>query len=506
MTEKAKILTVEDDISNAELLGYKLMKMGYEVIGNAPDASSAILKLQSDLPDLIIMDIMLGAGISGIELTEHIKSEYDIPVIFITALDDKETFNSAMKTQPSAYIRKPADSFSIWNAIELALNKAKTEKELRKEREQSAKLFRAIESSSSSVMITDKDGTIEYANPKYYELTGFDNKWIIGENIRILNSGLKDENVFKDLWETILKGKEWGGEFYNKKKNGELYWELASISPLKSEKGEITHFVAVKEDITLRKQQEEELKQAYENLKKSQQALVQSEKLAALGRFSSGIAHEIRNPLANIYIAVQYCQKKFEINDVMKNHFDVILKNVEIANQIIKELLQFTSDKEMELMSNDISKVLNDIEKLTSIKSREQKVKMRIEIEEGLPAVRINELKLKQAFLNFVVNSLDSVNGGGEIIIRAERDTERDGIKIIFEDNGKGIPEELIDKVIEPFFTTKSEGTGLGLSLAYQVIKSHKGEVEIASRPGEGVRIEVFIPAMKSEEINKTGY
>ena len=140
--------------------------------------------------------------------------------------------------------------------------------------EERNKLSRAVEQSPASVLITDIDGSIEYVNPKFTKLTGYTFKEAVGKNPSILKSGQQDKNFYKDLWKTILQGKEWRGEFHNKKKNGELYWEFASISPYRNREGEVTHFVAVKEDITERKKAEEALKISEESLREKNTSML----------------------------------------------------------------------------------------------------------------------------------------------------------------------------------------------------------------------------------------
>ncbi|TAL38518.1 MAG: PAS domain S-box protein [Spirochaetes bacterium] len=144
------------------------------------------------------------------------------------------------------------------------------------------KLSRAIEQSPSTVVITDKHGTIEYVNPKFTKLTGYTLDEAVGKNPRILKSGTQDAPFYRDLWQTILAGNEWRGEFHNRKKNGELYWESASISPIREGNGEITHFVAVKEDVTARKAAEDALRVSEGKLRERSDAVEKDMKLAQL--------------------------------------------------------------------------------------------------------------------------------------------------------------------------------------------------------------------------------
>ena len=358
-----KILTVEDDLFTQNSLRYLLEKLDYKNIENVNSGEEALLKVLRFSPDLILMDIMLDGEMDGIETADKIQNICDAAVIYMSSLDDKQTFERAKLTQPFAFIRKPANIFNLRNAIEITLNK---------------------------------------------------------------------------------------------------------------------------------KQVEEELRQSNENLRQAQKALLESEKLSALGRFSSGIAHEIRNPLANIYASAQYITKKLNLDEKMKRHFDVILKNSETANNIIKELLDFSSGKEVKLSSISLSKVINDAYNLVSIRCKEQNVNLKIDLDNSIPNLWLDESKLMQAFLNFITNSIESMKSGGDLNIISFQKNDFAYVKFI--DTGTGISDTIIDKVMEPFYTTKPEGTGLGLSLSYQFIKQHNGKLEISSTPGKGTTVTVILP------------
>ncbi len=152
----------------------------------------------------------------------------------------------------------------------------------KKNEDELRKLYRAVEQSPATVVITDRNGSIEYVNPKFVQLTGYSFSEAIGKNPRILKSGVQGTDFYKNLWETILSGQEWRGEFHNKKKNGELYWEFASISPIRDFKGHITNFIAVKEDITQRKLAEETLMKSEQKLRLRNEAMEKDLKLAQI--------------------------------------------------------------------------------------------------------------------------------------------------------------------------------------------------------------------------------
>jgi PAS domain S-box-containing protein len=236
----------------------------------------------------------------------------------------------------------------------------------------------------------------------------------------------------------------------------------------------------------------EELNITYEKLKSTQRELIHSEKLAALGRFSSGIAHEIRNPLANIHASAQFALLKFDVDKKMKKHLKIMLRNTETANRIIKELLDFASPRRVHLSEENIENVINIVCELVNSRCRNHNIKLIKKIKKKLPLTNINKEKLEEAFLNFISNSIDAMPGGGKLVVSAYRKDKN--IVISFEDTGEGIHPDLMDNIMEPFFTTKRKGTGLGLSLAHQIIKSHNGNLAISSKVGSGTTIEITFP------------
>jgi PAS domain S-box-containing protein len=241
---------------------------------------------------------------------------------------------------------------------------------------------------------------------------------------------------------------------------------------------------------------EGELKITNKRLQDTQKELIHSEKLAALGRFSSSIAHEIRNPLANISASAQFSLSKFSIDSKMKNHLQLILRNAENANRIIKELLDFASPRGIELEKDSIENLLNHLIELVKPRCANANIKLIKKIQPRIPKIEMSRQKLEEAFQNFISNSIDAMPDGGQIKISAFQNNSY--LKIFFEDTGKGIDHSLMDNILEPFFTTKEKGTGLGLSLAHQIIKSHNGNLDIKSQTGKGTTVELSFPISKN--------
>ncbi|MFQ5687443.1 MAG: PAS domain S-box protein, partial [Candidatus Scalindua sp.] len=252
-----RVLIVEDVEDDAELLVQELRSKGYDPLYERVDSKDAMLEaLDRQTWDIIICDYSMPGfnAISALELMHKIQN--DLPFILVSGTIGEDVAVEAMKAGADDYIMK--DNLSRFvPAIQRELAEYKERLRVRKVEDQFRKLHRAIEHSPSTVIITDIEGKIEYVNPRFSDLTGYSAEEAIGKNPRILSSGKQTQGFYRELWNTITSGNEWHGEFCNKKKNGELYWELTSISPVKGEKGVITNYVAVKEDITGRRQMED---------------------------------------------------------------------------------------------------------------------------------------------------------------------------------------------------------------------------------------------------------
>jgi len=256
------ILIVDDTPKNLQLLMSILSKEGYKIHA-AQNGIEAMEKAQAIIPDLILLDVMM-PEMDGLETCKQLKSSQDteeIPVIFLTARTETEDIVKGFELGAVDYITKPFSPAELLARVHTHLHLKSQQKKL-------LQLSQAVEQSPFSIIITDLDGTIEYVNPKFFQISGYSIEEVIGHNPRILKSGEKSSEEYKDLWETITSGNVWCGEFHNKKKNGDLYWELASISPIKNNKGKFTHFIAIKEDITIRKQFEHLIERKNQELSK----------------------------------------------------------------------------------------------------------------------------------------------------------------------------------------------------------------------------------------------
>ena len=260
MEKKLHILILEDIPSDAELARRELNTVLKDYTVQVVDTEEGFVQsLRTFKPDLIISDYQLPTfdGLSALKITQ--EKFLSTPFVILTGSMNEDTAVECIKAGADDYVIKEHIK-RLGPAVLNALEKKRIEKERKWAEEQIRKLSTAVQQSPSVIAITDLKGNLEYVNPKFTELTGYASEEAIGENPRILKSGELPDEIYKDLWDTISSGKEWHGEFHNKKKNGEFFWEAASISPIFNKQGKITNYIKVAENITERKQAEEALK------------------------------------------------------------------------------------------------------------------------------------------------------------------------------------------------------------------------------------------------------
>jgi len=372
--------------------------------------------------------------------------------------------------------------------------------ERRRMDEKVRQLSRAVEQSPVSIVITDKAGTIEYVNRKFTEVTGYTSGEAMGKNPRILKSGELDPKVYRQMWNCISQGREWHGEFHNRRKNGELFWELVVISPVFNVAGGITHYLAVKEDITARKQLEEQLRQ--------------SQKMEAFGQLAGGVAHDFNNLLTVIQGNVALLQFQDPLNPEQAGSLVEIGKAAERAANLTRQLLTFSRRQLFQPKTLDLNEVVANTTKMLQRLIGEH-IGLETHFAPGGAPIEADCNMLEQILLNLVVNSRDAMPKGGRLIIRtdtamvSETDVQanpkaRPGsfVRLSVTDTGCGITADGIQHIFEPFFTTKEvgKGTGLGLATVFGIVAQHHGWIEVESKPNEGTMFQIYLPRLTAGE------
>jgi PAS domain S-box-containing protein len=374
----------------------------------------------------------------------------------------------------------------------------------KKDQMQLRQLSRAVEQSASSIVITDLEGRIEYVNPKSLRLTGYSPEELIGKKPSILKSGATPAEEYKRLWGTITSGGDWKGEFHNRKKNGDLYWESAQISPIKDANGVVTHYLAVKEDITERKQMEFHIREL--------------ETMESLGTLAGGVAHDFNNILGIILGHVSLLEIRRNENSAFEQSIHSINSAIKRGAGLVRQILTFARKSEVHPEAIDVNKAILDLSRMIQ-ETFPRTVEIVLDLGDRIPIVLMDNTQLHQALLNLCINARDAMmeprDGrvpGGKLTIRTllvdgavlssreGADPSLKYVEISVADQGMGMSDATIQRIFEPFFTTKElgRGTGLGLSLVYGVVKTHGGFVDVDSTLGEGTVFRLFFPVSGS--------
>jgi len=382
------------------------------------------------------------------------------------------------------------------------------EDELRKEKRFTENIIATV---PDSLLVIDKNLKIKSANRTFYETFQMEPKKVIGASITNI-LGDEDGRLSTELtrlfgtedmlenFELHYQSKKMGSsrEAQRLTSKGERIFNITARGIIIAEEEEEEEELVVLRDITERKNSEEELKNAYTKLEDTQKELIQSETLAALGGFASGVAHEIRNPLANISASAQYCINKFDLARKIKNYLRIIIRNSNKANRIIKDLLDFARPRELVFKKGNIVQPLNKACDLTKAKRLNYNIRLYKRCSRVLPKILMDEKRMEQVFLNIIINSIDSMSKGGRLSITAYPEYEY--VVINISDTGKGISEQDISKIFNPFFTKKSDGVGLGLSVTHKLIQSHKGKIEVESKYNKGTKFTIKLPIYQEEK------
>jgi len=352
----------------------------------------------------------------------------------------------------------------------------------------------AVEQSPASIVITDTAGRIEYVNRKFTEVTGYRAEEVRGQNPRILKSGESPPEHYRQMWQALVAGKPWRGEFHNRKKNGELFWELALVSPVLDESGAIGHYLAVKEDITERRRLEDNLRQM--------------QKMEAIGRLAGGVAHDFNNLLT----VIQGGAAGLRESGLSRAERDELLGQIgeaaERAARLTRQLLAFSRRQAARLSDLDLNEVAGSMAAMLQRLIGEH-IALTADYAAGGAPVHADQGMMEQVLLNLALNARDAMPRGGRLAIRTEvvevgsdRAAAYPGarpgrfVRLSVADTGEGIAPEHLPHLFEPFFTTKEagRGTGLGLAAVFGIVEQHEGWVEVQSQLAEGSRFAVYLP------------
>ena len=357
------------------------------------------------------------------------------------------------------------------------------------------RMVAAVEQTPASVVITDAKGAIEYVNPAFERVTGYTQAEALGQNPRILKSGLLSDEVYRELWSAISKGSNWQGRLVNRDKQGKVFTEDAVIAPIRDERGVVCNYVAVKHDVT----QELAL----------HERLAQSQKLESLGRLAGGIAHDFNNIIAVILFAVESLQATAEqrpdtVPDLAREIGDAAIR----ARDLTRQLLAFARKQVFAPVALDLNAALRQSERLLK-RLLGADITVKTALDPAAPHVRCDPSQLEQVILNLAVNARDAMLRGGKLTLTTTPLNSGapaallypdlppgDYVELAVSDTGGGMAPEALARLFEPFFTTKEvgKGTGLGLATVHGIVKQSGGAIRCESELGKGTAFFLCLP------------
>ena len=377
-------------------------------------------------------------------------------------------------------------SESIWRIVQRRRTQAKL-------RLQGA----ALDAAANVIVITDAKGTIEWVNDAFTRTTGYTSREAIGNNPRVLKSGQHPPEFYQELWRTISSGQVWHGEIHNQRKDGTPLEEEATITPVKDAAGVITHYIAIKQDITEKKAMEKQF--------------LRAQRMESVGMLAGGIAHDLNNVLAPISMGLELLQQ-VPLPDKIRPVIDSMLTSTQRGAGIVKQVLTFARGTDGERAIVQLRHIIKDIRHMAE-ETFPRNITLHSDLAADLWPLKADASQLHQVLLNLSVNARDALPDGGQIhysahnlhldeaaVLKHPGAKPGDYVLLKVTDTGTGMPPEVLDRIFEPFFTTKphGQGTGLGLPTVLGIIRSHGGFLEVQSVPGKGTTFEVYLPADKS--------
>jgi len=468
-----RILLIDDDEDDFFLTKELFEEMpGYNAqVDWTPDFESGIASLKQNRHEVYFVDYLLGIN-TGIDFLRSAKDLGNTaPIIMLTGKGDHIIDKMAMESGASDYlVKSELDVEKLERSLRYAVDRYEARMQLEKSE---AKYRNIFERTRDMIFIADQQGTIIDCNDSVQRILGFTCSEINGKTIQELIEDpaahqaiiqkLKSKTEFHDFEQVFIS------------KSGARKICLLSIG-FHQEENENTTVLGVIHDITKRR--------------KAEQDLITSDKLAVTGKIVRMIAHEIRNPLTNINLSLEQLEAEITAQEEINIYFDIIKRNSERISSLITELLNSSKPAQLTLSKFSIENLINETLTLINDRLILRNVKVITRFSENLPEIAVDSAKLKLAFLNILINAIEAMDDSeGKLIIATKK--EEDYYVVEIEDNGKGITEEDIGRIFDPFFSGKPKGTGLGLSTTHNIIKTHGGLIDVISKPLAGTKFMV---------------
>ncbi|WP_157986386.1 hybrid sensor histidine kinase/response regulator [Chitinophaga alhagiae] len=471
-----QILMIDDDEDDFFLVNSLLQDVapGQYHIEWASTYDKGIEAIEKKDHELYLVDYRLGKY-TGLDILRHFKEmDYEAPVIMLTGKGDYAIDNEAMMAGASDYLVKgEITGPELERAIRYGIMEFA---HLRAIAENRKKYFGIFEKSHDLIILADCNKNIIDANPIAEKKLQYDRDELMTMNLKHLF--LQEVQALQFLLEICEDDAIVQKEYTFKNKHGQKLDVVVNASKLDEQLGT---FLCVAEDITEKKREEQEKRQ--------------QEKFVVSGRIARVIAHEVRNPLTNILLAVG----QFRLEDALKEaedsqlYLDIIERNCTRINQLVTELLQSTRMMELRLQEHPVNQLVNKALALAEDRLQLNGIQLITRLAGEHATVMADDEKMNIALLNILINAIEAMEPGQGVLTVSTEETEGK-INIYITDNGAGIPEENKARLFDPFFTSKSKGTGLGLTSTQNIIINHRGNIDVDSTVGAGTQFTITLP------------
>jgi PAS domain S-box-containing protein len=460
--------------------------------------------LQSGDYGLILFEHETGDAAATKLLAEFLHSRGATPFILLTEHADEKAVAEII--QAGAYDcveRSQLNGANLVRTMRCAMSLHSTQVQQQIAEQSLRKLSCAVEQSADTIVITNSDGIIEYANPAFEKLTGYSRQEVMGQSPALLKSGQQAPALYRELWETIRSGDVYRSIVVNRKKDGELYYADESISPIRNAEGRITHFVSNGRDLTGRLRVEAQL--------------LQAQKMDAVGRLAGGVAHDFNNLLTIITSYSELALDSVEPGGAAQARIREIIGAAHRAAELTRQLLAFSRQQPQALRVAELNPVVEGVVKILHRLIGED-IELNFVPGAGLGRVRLDPVQIEQILMNLAANSRDAMPQGGRFTIESfdvELDEEYIEQKravipsgryamMAVTDTGSGIPAHDLPHIFEPFYSTKpsGKGTGLGLATVYGIVKQNNGFVWAYSEPGLGTTFKIYFPCVEAQPVS----
>jgi len=488
MSDKhTKILLVEDNLSYVRLI-QKILTVSSQVeyqIECADRLSTGLEHLVKGEIDVVLLDLGLPDS-QGLDTLHKVRAQTPaVPIVVVTGLDDETLAIQAMRQGAQDYLIKgDIDSKTLWRVMRYAIERKWAEEALRKSEEKYHTLY---ESSKDGIALFDSHGNLLEANPAFLNMLGYTMEEIMKLNYQQLTPK-KWHEMEADIVENQIMAKGYSNEYEKEyiKKDGTLLPITIRLWLINDEQGNPAGMWAIIRDIS--------------DQKRMQLRLVQTEKMSALGTMAAGVAHELLNPMMGMLNFAQYCLEHTAEGDPRYQVLQDIERETRRCASIVTNLTTFSrmgkQDKE-EYQKESLAMIIDRVVKLLSYRIEKEHVLLTQHIDENTPKIWMEVNSMQQVLLNLISNALDALMESQKKEIHIEVYRENDFVQLIVTDSGCGLAPENLEKIYDPFFTTKpiGQGTGLGLTTSRCIIESHGGDITCESTPGVGTIFKILLPA-----------